>query len=298
MSILLTGAGGQVGWELARALLAQTGVLLTPSRLELDLTDLDGMQRYLDLHRPRVIINPAAYTAVDQAEQESDVASCVNSDAPALLADYARRQQALLVHFSTDYVFDGHSSAPYRESDACVPLGVYGASKRAGELAILDSGCDALILRTSWVYAARGRNFLLTMLRLAASRERLTVVADQFGAPTWARVIADSTALILHQAERQRQAGTFKSGLYHLTCQDVTSWHGFAEAIIELARSLAPSPLLTHAVDPITTAEYPTAAPRPANSRLDCQKLKADYHLILPHWHHALRLCMADYYRN
>ncbi len=298
MNMLLTGSQGQVGWELARSLLPIAGDILKPTRSELDLADHQALRSYLERHRPSMIINPAAYTAVDQAEKEPEIALRINAEAPEIMAEYARKHQALLIHYSTDYVFDGDKAEPYQETDAANPIGVYGHSKWQGEQAIINSGCDYLILRTSWVYAARGRNFLLTILRLAFEREQLNVVSDQFGAPTWARLIADCTCLILQQAQQQRHSQSFNSGLYHLTCQNATSWHGFAQAIIDQARPLSAASIKTSAIHAIATAEYPTPAKRPANSRLDCSQLSQHFGLTLPHWQDTLHLCLEDYFRN
>lgn len=291
-TILLTGATGQVGWELARTLMP-LGNVVCPPRGSLDLANPAALGPAVDAIRPDVIINPAAYTAVDQAEQEPAAAFTVNGDAPGELAKAARRHGALLVHYSTDYVFDGLKPDAYDEADATKPAGVYAKSKLAGEEAIRAAGADHLILRTSWIYAARGKNFLKTILRLAGERDELRVVADQTGAPTWARLVAESTALMLQQDLQRRQRGEFTGGVFHLTASGATSWHGFASAIVAAGRDRG-LPLRCQKVTPITTAEYPLPAPRPANSRLAGSKLAARYGLAMPDWAHGLRLCLDE----
>jgi dTDP-4-dehydrorhamnose reductase len=288
MNILLTGKNGQVGWELQRALLPLGSVAAFGHR-ELDLADAAAVRRKLDEVRPDAIVNAAAYTAVDKAESETELANAVNVAAPALLAQEAARRDALLIHYSTDYVYDGAKAAPYVETDRANPLGAYGRSKLAGEAGIRASGCDHLIFRTSWVYAARGANFLRTILRLAAEREELRIVADQVGAPTWARLIAEATAHALRQAMQERSGGTFDSGVFHLAAAGETSWHGFASAIVA-----ARGGLRVKAVTPIATAEYPLPAPRPANSRLDTHAFRARFGLALPDWRDCLQLCLEE----
>ncbi|MCX7897925.1 MAG: dTDP-4-dehydrorhamnose reductase [Rhodocyclaceae bacterium] len=285
MKILLTGANGQVGWELVRTL-ACLGEVVAFDRQGLDLAQPDGIRNTLRTIRPQVIVNAAAYTAVDAAEREKSLAFAINGDAPGILAEEARRLDALLIHYSTDYVFDGKKSAPYREEDPTHPLSVYGQSKQAGEAAIAASGCRHLIFRVSWVYGRRGRNFFLTILRLAREKEELKVVADQIGAPTWSRMIAEATALALARYHGQ-------TGLYHLCASGETSWHGFAARIIERAHAQGLLGKLLP-VRPITSAEYPAAAPRPANSRLDCTHLRQDFALTLPDWETQLALCLEE----
>jgi dTDP-4-dehydrorhamnose reductase len=288
VNILLTGRNGQLGWELQRTLLP-VGRVVAVGHAELDLADAAAAGRTLDAVRPDIIVNAAAYTAVDKAESEPDLAHAVNAAAPALLAQWAARNGALLIHYSTDYVFDGAKSAPYVETDPTNPLGAYGRSKRAGEEAVLNSGGDHLIFRTSWVYAARGANFLRTILRLAAEREELRVVNDQIGAPTWARLIAEATALALRQALAERRHGRFKSGLFHLAAAGETSWHGFASAIVAGRGGLR-----VKTVTPIATADYPLPAARPANSRLDTGAFRARFGLALPDWRDCLKLCLEE----
>ena len=286
MNILLTGKNGQVGWELARALLP-LGNVAAFDHAGLDLADAAAVRRKLDEVRPDAIVNAAAYTAVDRAESEPELASAINAAAPALLAQEAARRGALLIHYSTDYVFDGAKAAPYVETDPTAPLGAYGRSKLAGEEGIRAAGCEHLIFRTSWVYGARGANFLRTILRLAAEREELRVVNDQIGAPTWARLIAEATAHALKQAMRERRDGAFRSGTYHLAAAGETSWHGFASAIVAGRGGLR-----VKAVTPIATADYPLPAPRPANSRLDTGAFRARFGLVLPDWRDCLPLCL------
>jgi dTDP-4-dehydrorhamnose reductase len=288
MNILLTGKNGQVGWELQRALLPLGSVAAFGHR-ELDLADAAAVRRKLDEVRPDAIVNAAAYTAVDKAESEAELANAVNAAAPALLAQEAARRGALLIHYSTDYVYDGAKAAPYVETDRTNPLGAYGRSKLAGEAGIRASGCDHLIFRTSWVYAARGANFLRTILRLAAEREELRIVADQVGAPTWSRLIAEATAHALRQAMQERSGGTFDSGVFHLAAAGETSWHGFAAAIVAGRGGLR-----VKTVTPITTADYPLPAARPANSRLDTAAFRARFGLALPDWRDCLQLCLEE----
>ncbi|MDP3512789.1 MAG: dTDP-4-dehydrorhamnose reductase [Sulfuritalea sp.] len=289
MRILLTGAAGQLGRELKRSL-ACLGDVIARDRQQLDLARADTLRAAVRTAAPAVIVNAAAYTAVDKAETEPTVADAINALAPAILAEEAKRLGALLIHYSTDYVFDGRKAAAYTEDDAPNPLAAYGHSKLAGELAIAASGCRHLIFRTSWVYGLHGANFLKTMLRLGREwddlRAPLRVVGDQFGAPTWTRHLADATALILARKE-------VPNGLYHLAGAGETSWHGYAEAIFaEAHRSglMDKSPV----VHRIASANYPLPAPRPANSRLDCTKFRRDFDLALPDWRTGLIDCLAD----
>lgn len=285
MRILLFGANGQVGHELRRSLAAQGEVIATTRSGRLDdgmaceVADFDLPDALPDLVAriaPAVVVNAAAYTAVDKAESDRDAAFRANAEAPSRIAEACARMGIPLVHYSTDYVFDGTGTRPYREDDPTAPLGVYGESKLAGEQGIRASGADHMILRTAWVYAPHGKNFLRTMLRLGAERDTLGVVADQIGTPTSAGLIADVTAALLPQA------GT-RSGTWHLTASGDTSWHGFAEAIFAgaVARGLLPR---MPQVNAIGTADYPTPARRPAYSRLDTSRLQADFGVELPDW--------------
>ncbi len=286
--ILITGATGQVGWELARSA-APLGPLLTPGRAVLDLAQPHTIAPYLQQHRPRVVLNPAAYTAVDKAESEAALAHTVNAESVAALARGCAAIDALLVHYSTDYVFDGSKPSAYEVDDTTSPVSSYGRSKLAGEQAIVASGCRHLILRTSWVYGARGKNFLLTMLKLARERDGLRVVADQFGAPTASRLIADTTVQLL---ARIAEGATPPVSLLHVTGAGRTSWHGFASAIVERGAALGlckPVP-----VTAITTADYPTPAARPAYSSLSLAALHQAYGLQLPDWQTSLQHCLED----
>ena len=289
MRILLTGASGQVGWELARAL-APLGEVIGLDRSRLDLAQPDALRETVRAIAPTAIVNAAAYTAVDRAESEPEVARTINAIAPGVLAEEAQRLDAILVHYSTDYVFDGAKPEPYVESDSTNPLGVYGRTKLEGERAIGASGCRHLTLRTSWVYGARGHNFLLTMLRLARERRQLRIVDDQIGAPTWSREIAQATAALLARPELAARGA---EGLYHLTASGSTSWYGFAQAIFgspEMARLRVAPP----AIEAIPTSAYPTPAQRPLNSRLDCGRLFSRARVRLVAWDEALARCLAE----
>jgi dTDP-4-dehydrorhamnose reductase len=279
--ILLTGARGQVGWELQRTL-SSLGEVVALDSGALNLADAAAVRRVVRDIAPAVIVNPAAFTAVDKAESESGLAQAVNAIAPGILAEEAARLDALLLHYSTDYVFNGSGSAPWREDDACDPLNVYGASKLAGERAIGASGCRHLVFRTSWVYGARGSNFLLTMRRLMSERPELKIVADQIGAPTWCRDLAEATALIL---SRVSGGGFDQWGVYHMSNGGETSWHGFAEAIQALGDSRA-------VLHPIPSSDYPTPARRPLNSRLNNDRLEQAFGVRLQDWRSALALCV------
>lgn len=289
MKILLTGSTGQVGYELARSLQG-LGEVVAVDRNVMDLSDLDQVRDVIRTVRPQLIVNPAAYTAVDKAESEPELAYRVNAEAPGLMAQEARLLGAAMVHYSTDYVFDGTAPTARGEDDATGPVNVYGASKLAGEQAIAAAGIDYLIFRTSWVYGMRGKNFLLTMLRLAKEREELRVVADQHGAPTWTRTIADTTALVLAQAAADaRRGGTDwwreNSGVYHLSAQGQTTWCEFTQAIVEAAG-------LDCRVLPIGSADYPTPARRPQHSVMSSERLMARFGR-LPDWKEALHLCLG-----
>ncbi|MEA1604697.1 dTDP-4-dehydrorhamnose reductase [Pseudomonas spirodelae] len=284
MSILLLGEHGQVSHELQRCL----PDLVVRGSAQLDLSDPAQIRQQVLTLRPRLIINAAAYTAVDQAESEPERAFAINADAPGVLAELAAELAAPLIHYSTDYVFDGSLARPYRETDTPNPLNVYGRSKLAGEQAIARVGGAHLILRTSWVYADHGRNFLLTLQHLLQTREQVSVVSDQIGAPTWAGSIAKATADLI-QRWQAGQPGSW--GVHHLTAQGETSWFGFAEAI---GATLREAGLPCAHLLPISSAEYPTAAARPLNSRLDCSQLQADWRIQLPHWREGLTACLRQ----
>jgi dTDP-4-dehydrorhamnose reductase len=285
LKILLLGRNGQVGWELER-LLAPQNELTALGHGELDLADVPRLIATVRTLQPETIVNAAAYTAVDRAESERDAAFAVNATAPRVLAEEAQRIGALLVHYSTDYVFDGTKATPYVEDDAPNPLNIYGASKLAGERAIAATGCRHLILRTSWVYGPRGANFMLTMLRLARERPELRVVDDQVGVPTSSLEIARATTAAL---ARVPQAPGL-SGLYHLAARGETTWCGFARAILAKAGVATP-------VVPIRTEDYPTAARRPRNSRLDCARLGAAFGVTPAPWQEGLAEAMAEHAR-
>lgn len=288
MKILITGGSGQVGFELQRTL-ALFGEILAPSQAELELTDLSAVSQYLKLQQPDLIVNAAAHTAVDKAESEPELAYLLNTELPKLFADYSRDHDSWLVHFSTDYVYDGSGTAPREETAATAPLSVYGASKLAGDQAIQNSGSLYFIFRTSWVYGSRGHNFVKTMLRLGAERETLNIVNDQIGAPTTARLIAEVTA----QAVAQRHVN--KQGLYHLTCVGECSWHTFAQEIFKQASCKGiPLKISLENVFGIPTSQYPTPAKRPLNSRLKVNKLEQQFNLKLPDWKEQLALVLAE----
>lgn len=288
MNILLTGSRGQVGWELKRTLACLGNVVAVDSN-EMDLTDPDAIRRVVREVAPRIIVNPAAHTAVDKAEGESDLAHAINAVAPGILGEEAQRLGAMVVHYSTDYVFDGSGATPWKEDDANGPLNVYGATKLAGEQALAAACPRHLVFRTSWVYGARGANFLLTMRRLMNDRPELKIVADQIGAPTWSRMLAEATALILAQIQSPARGADRPEpwGVYHMTNGGETSWHGFAEAI----RDLDAGHCRLH---PIPSADYPTPARRPLNSRLNNDKLERVFGVRLPDWRAALALCLKD----
>ncbi len=282
--ILLIGKIGQVGWELRRTL-APMGDVVCVDFPEIDLASGDSIRRWVRETRPNIVINAAAYTAVDKAESEPEKANSINGVAPGIMAEEAKKLGALLVHYSTDYVFDGTKTTPYVETDLPNPLGAYGRSKLAGDEAVRAAGGAHLILRLCWVYGARGQNFMLTMLRLAREREKLRIVADQTGCPTWSRMIAEATAQALRQAIA---AGDWAAltGTYHLAASGVTSWHGFAEAIVKLIPEEGKK---CSEVEAISTAEYPLPARRPPYSVLGCEKLERVFGLRLPQWEESLR---------
>ncbi|WP_087720765.1 dTDP-4-dehydrorhamnose reductase [Salinicola salarius] len=290
MSILILGGSGQVGFELQRAL-APLGNCIAPGRRSLDLQDAAAVVRLLDELRPTLIVNAAAWTAVDAAEKARDEAFRLNAALPAQLADYCASHSATLVHYSSDYVYPGDGDTAWRETSETGPLSVYGKSKLAGDEAVLASGADALIFRTSWVYSARGHNFMKTMLRLAREREALRIVGDQIGAPTPARLIAEVTLL----AVKQRGEGRLEPGLYHLAPRGETNWHGFAQAIFRHAEALGETlQVKPDQVVSIATANYPTPARRPLNSRLSLEKVEQALGITLPNWESQLQLTLAE----
>lgn len=293
-TILLLGSKGQVGWELQRSLapLGRVVALDRHSREHCgDLSDLEGLKATVRALRPVAIVNAAAHTAVDRAESEPELAQLINALAPQALAEAASEVGAWLLHYSTDYVFDGSGQQPWQEGDATGPLNIYGRSKLEGERLIAQACERHLILRTSWVYAARGGNFARTMLRLAAERERLTVIDDQCGAPTGAELIADVSAHALAQVLRTGSG----AGIYHLAAAGETSWHGYASHVIETARRLKPElALKVQAIAPVPTSAFPTPARRPHNSRLDTGKLQQVFGLTLPPWQQGVERLLAE----
>ncbi len=293
MKILLTGKTGQVGYQLERSLQG-LGEVVALNSSQMNLAELDQVREVIRRVKPDLIVNPAAYTAVDLAEREPDVAMRINGDAPGVMAEEAKSLGAAMIHYSTDYVFDGSKQGAYTEDDSPNPVNVYGSSKLAGERAVQAAGIPHLILRTSWVYGMHGKNFLRTVMRLAQERDELRIVADQFGAPTWSRTIADTTAHIVARLQStandknagiERDAWQRHSGIYHLTAQGHTTWYGFTKAILN-----HPSILKKPAVTPIRSEEYPVPARRPANSVLSCTRL-IDTFCSLPEWEKALGLC-------
>lgn len=295
MKILLLGKNGQVGWELQRSL-APLGELIALDRDSQDycgdLTKLQGLAETVQQITPDIIVNAAAYTAVDKAESEAELAHLINADAAGVLAQQAKQIDAWLIHYSTDYVFDGSGETPWQEADTTGPLGVYGATKLAGEQAIQNTDCKHLIFRTSWVYSARGNNFAKTMLRLAQERESLTVINDQFGAPTGANLLADVTA----HAIRTLQTTPELAGLYHLVAGGETSWHGFASFVIDYAQKKGHNLKTTvETIAPVPTSAFPTPAKRPSNSRLNTNKLQTSFALTLPDWQTGVTRMLTEF---
>ena len=298
MKILLFGKEGQLGWELQRSL-APLGELISLGEVNEkhcgDFVDLAGIAKTVRDIAPDIIVNAGAYTAVDKAQTETELAKILNTSAPSILAAEARRIGAWMIHFSTDYVFDGGGDKPWKETDATNPLSVYGMTKLAGDLAIRESGCKHLIFRTSWVYAARGANFAKTMLRLAQERDQLNVINDQFGAPTGADLLADVTAHSILYAMRHPEV----SGLYHLAASGVTTWYDYAKFVIESARSAGTTIKVTpESLHPIPSSAYHTAAPRPQNSRLDTRKLQDTFRLTLPDWQIGMNRMLTEIGEN
>lgn len=294
MKILLFGCNGQVGWELQRSLAPLGNVVALGKNTEphgCDLGDLMGLAQTLNAMQPAVIVNAAAYTAVDQAESDSANAHAINAKAPAVMADWAAQQGALLVHYSTDYVFDGSGQQPWTESCAASPINVYGHSKLAGEQQIQVAGCRHLIFRTSWVYAARGANFAKTMLRLAREHESLNVINDQFGAPTGADLLADVTAHAIRQVRRGQSDG----GLFHVAAAGHTTWYDYAKYVIDHSKQARKAPeIIAKNIHPVASAAFPTAAKRPQNSRLNTAKLQRVFDLELPTWQLGVKRMLTE----
>jgi len=301
--LLITGANGQIGWQLQRTL-APLGEVLALTRAEMDLSDADASAALVRKIQPDILLNAAAYTAVDKAETEPDLANTVNAITPGRIAQELAQTGALLVHYSTDYVFDGTKREPYTEEDAPNPLNVYGQSKLAGERAVAESGCKHVILRTSWIYDIRGRNFLRTVLRLGREKHELRMIDDQHGAPTWARAVAEATAAIVTQLLRPSLGQEVaRSGIYHLSAAGSTTWAGFAKTILAYYEELLAwpaefgefsGPLLAKTVVPIPSSAFKAAARRPLNSELCTAKIARDFGVSLPDWQHLLRLAMLE----
>ena len=292
MKLLVTGANGQVGCELRQSL-APLGEVIALDRAACDLARPAEVARILRAATPDIIVNAAAYTAVDRAEQEEELATLINGTAVGEIAQAARQLGALLIHYSTDYVFDGRKDAPYAEDDVPSPISAYGRSKLAGERAIAQCGGRYLIVRTSWIYAARGHNFLKTVLRLARERDELRIVDDQIGAPTWARDLAAATAVMTRQARQEIARDDFESGLFHVTGSGATSWFVFAKAVVKQAEQYG---LLARKskIVPIASSEYPVAATRPKNSRLSGARARHRFQIALPEWEQSLAVCMRE----
>jgi len=297
LKIVIVGRNGQLAWE-ANQRFQGLGQIICVGRPELDLLDLNGVREEIRRIKPTVIVNAAAYTAVDQAESEPDAAMKINSEAPAAMAEEAKRLDALFITYSTDYVFDGKSAAPYWESDPTAPLNVYGVTKLTGERAVEAVGGNYLIFRTSWVYGARGKNFLKTILKLAAERPELKIVDDQVGAPTWSRDLADATRKIIEQLAAENvpigETLAARSGIYHMTSTGNVSWYGFAAAILEEMGKRGLSSGTLAKLVPIPSSEYPTPAVRPHNSRLCNDKLKNAFGVTLPSWRESLAAVMDE----
>ena len=291
MKILLTGKNGQVGWELNRSL-SRLGTIFAMDRNDMDLSKPETLGPVIQDIRPDIIINAAAYTAVDKAESEPELAMIVNGIAPGVIAEEAKKIGAGMIHYSTDYVFDGKAKSPYKEEDATCPLSIYGKSKLAGEQAVVQAGIPHIILRTSWVYSLRGSNFLTTMRKLAQVRKQIKVVDDQTGGPTWARAIAEGTTRILEQNLKDSTTNSkliTNSGIFHMSCLGETNWFVFANKVLELSNLLKDTQVV-----PIPTIEYPTPAVRPRYSLLSNRKLKQVFHYEMPQWQDALQECISS----
>lgn len=294
MNILITGGSGQVGFELQRQL-ATLGNVLAPNRAALNLYNADDVDTFLEEHKPCLIVNAAAYTAVDNAESDQAMATHLNAKLPAQLAEYCQQRGSWLIHYSSDYVYNGEGTSPWQENDTTGPCNAYGATKLAGDEAVANSGCKHLIFRTSWVYSAFGKSFLGTMLRLGAERSALSIVSDQIGAPTPARLIALVTQQALATLTNPKTSKDLESGVYHLSPRGETSWHGFACQIFQLAKQAElPLAISPEGVSAITTADYPTSAARPLNSRLAVEKLEAALGVQMPSWQSQLALTVEE----
>lgn len=290
MKILLFAKNGQVGWELQRAL-APLGELIALDKTQCDLSNSQQLQQTLSEHAPQIIVNASAYTAVDKAEEEPELAHAINATAPAIMASQAKQLGALLVHYSTDYVFSGEGTTPWLEDDITSPQNTYGKTKREGEEVIEQSGCNYLIFRTSWVYAARSQNFIAAMHRLMVERDALGIVSDQIGVPTSAELIADVSAHAIAQTLQDAK----KCGIYHLAASGETSWYDYAKLIAdELLKAGVELKITPSAIKPIKTSEYPTPAKRPLNSRLNTQKIAIAFNLTMPNWQQGVKRAIAE----
>ena len=290
MKILLFGKNGQLGWELNRSL-QPLGEVIALGREEADFSQPENLRDIVGVIKPDIIVNAAAYTAVDKAEEEEVLATTVNGDSPGVLAEEAKKYGALLVHYSTDYVFDGTKATPYTEADEPNPINAYGRSKLAGEQSIMLSGCDYIILRTSWVYSDRGNNFLLKIIQLAYEKEELNIVCDQRGAPTWVWLIADRTAQIISFIDSRRNSGIFSPGIYHLVTRGCTTWYEFAKQIIKEEESLqGDGIILVKILNPVSSDEFITRAKRPSNTCLSIEVTENKFGIEMPEWGFALKL--------
>jgi dTDP-4-dehydrorhamnose reductase len=294
MRILLFGKNGQVGYELNQ-LLPSIGEVTALGREEADFTEPESLREIVRMAKPDVIVNAAAYTAVDKAESDAETAMAVNGYAPGVIAEECKQLRALLIHYSTDYIFDGEKKTPYVEDDEPNPISEYGRSKLEGERAIIKSGCDYLILRTSWVYSARGSNFLLSILRLAKEKQELNIVDDQTGSPTWARDIAEITGNIILASEKQRLTSEFTSGVYNLVSSGTTTWFDFAREIVDIATALDVNDgFVVNQILPISSENYQTPAKRPLYSVLSTDKIESHFGFSPMEWKSSLRSCIAS----
>ena len=293
MKVLLFGKNGQVGWELNRSL-QPLGEIVALDRSDADFSNPESLREIIQNIKPDIIVNAVAFTAVDKAEAEEELAEKINGLAPGVLADEAIKLKALLVHYSTDYVFNGAKDSAYLEIDDTCPINAYGRTKLSGEQAIQSSGCEYLVFRTSWVYASRGYNFLLTILKLAKERENLSIVSDQIGSPTTARLIADITLVSLQQSIKERELGDFSSDLYHLSASGYASWYDFAQEIVNAVKQQSGEKLKIKDLKKIPSVDYPTPARRPNNSRLMLKKLEDKFGVDIPDWKNVLELCLEE----
>lgn len=293
MRIMLTGASGQVGWELARSLLP-IGKVIALNRDQCDLARPETLPSIVEDVNPDVIINAAAYTTVDKAEDEEGIASLINCTSVGVLSEEAKKRNALFVHYSTDYVFDGTKQTPYTEEDRTNPVNAYGRSKLAGEVAVQQTGCDYLIVRTAWVFSAHGKNFLTNILRLTQERSELNIVSDQTGDPTWARFVAEATAHCVKSSLLSMKEQNFQSQIYNLTSDGNVSWYDFAKCIVASFYNHSNKGKSRCSISPIKTDEYKTRAKRPGNSCLSTKKIEKDFNLVMPSWEQTVQMCIEE----